>query len=124
MKRRYKLSHIAEVINHLAEIVHQDAIKNGWHDTPQEDGTKIASIFMEIAEAGEVLRIDPDMRSKHIPEHSALGEEYGDATLRMFDDAARRNIPIGDVIIAKLLYNRHRPDHKPENRAKPNGKKW
>lgn len=49
--------------------------------------------------------------------------ELADAVIRIFDLAGACGYQIGDAIMEKLEYNRHRADHKRENRAKDGGKK-
>jgi NTP pyrophosphatase (non-canonical NTP hydrolase) len=50
--------------------------------------------------------------------------ELADAVIRICDIAAGLNLDLGGAILEKCEYNKHREDHKPENRKLANGKKY
>ena len=101
---------------------HNQAKAMGWHDTPREDGTMIALIHSELSEALEGLR--KGRADEHLPHRLNAEVELADAIIRIMDFAGQKGFDIGGAVIEKLEYNRHRADHKRENRAKDGGKKW
>jgi hypothetical protein len=111
-----------ESLNMLMDHCHNQAKAMGWHDTPREDGTMIALIHSELSEALEGLR--KGRSDEHLPHRLNAEVELADAIIRIMDFAGLKGYDIGGAVIEKLEYNRHRADHKPENRAKDGGKKW
>jgi len=49
--------------------------------------------------------------------------EFADTIIRILDYCGAAGMDIGGAIEEKLLYNKNRADHKPENREKDSGKK-
>jgi len=74
----------------------------------------------EVSEAMEGAR--KNLMDDHLPERPMLEVELADAVIRIMDLAGGLNLDLGGAIADKLLYNTERADHKPENRAKYNGK--
>lgn len=89
-------------IDSVAKAVGQTSDINGWHDdAPLRDpdltyykAAKLSLIHSEVSEALEELRIGN-------PE----GEEIADVIIRCLDYCYEQNIPIGDMIIEKMLGN-------------------
>lgn len=115
----------------LQKELHQDSYNKGWWHTP--DGkdlrdnpftfpTKAMLICTEVAEAVEGDR--KDCQDDHLPQYSMKAVELADVQIRLMDLAEAYNVDLLEVIRAKQEYNRQRADHKPENRAKKNGKKY
>ena len=103
---------------------------------PYVIATKIALIHSETSEGLEAYRTDA-MDDK-IPEFAGITAEMADVLIRIGDlmgclqayvmkDAERGNASAYDLsaaIEAKMLVNAVRPDHNPEARRKPGGKKF
>ena len=53
-----------------------------------------------------------------------LSDRWGIKKIRIFDYAAGHDLDVAGAFVEKLAYNANRADHKPENRAKENGKKF
>lgn len=111
----------------LTEVCHALSKEGGWWDGPDADHpfmvpTKLALIHSEVSEALEGHR--KNKRDEHLPQHSSLAVELGDAVIRIGDLVGRLNINLGVVILEKLLYNAQREDHKASARAQSDGKKF
>lgn len=112
----------------LASVCHGAAYKAGWwHNkdgTPKERNTGEILMLMvsELAEAMEGDR--KGLQDDKLPQYKMFDVELADTIIRIFDCVGAANIPIGEIIAAKLAFNAVRPDHKPENRAKEGGKAY
>ncbi len=89
--------------------------------------TKAALVMCEGAEMIEGLR--KGRMDDHLPQYPNAIVEAADTVIRTFDLAGAliehgAGYTFGDVILAKLIYNAQRADHKPENRAKEGGKAY
>lgn len=104
----------------------------GWWDRPTDGdkilsqdvelyAAKIALIHSEVSEMLEGLR--KGLRDNHLPLYSAEEVEAADIFIRLADYCGKRNIPLEEVVRAKMEYNAQRADHKPEARAAAGGKK-
>ena len=60
----------------------------------------------------------------HLPHRKMVEVELADAMIRIMDLAGAMNLDLGGAMVEKLLYNTQRSDHKVDNRAKTNGKKF
>ena len=70
---------------------------------------ELARQMSEIAEAVEAVRQPgPD---HHLPEFSNFIIEEADAIIRVMDTVGKRRMPIGEAVVAKMLFNINRP-HK------------
>lgn len=111
-----------EVLNHLAHKIHAYNVWKGWWDDPRRFGETIALIHSELSEA-----LEGDRKSKkddHLPHRKNSEVEIADAFIREFDLCGREQWDIGGAIQEKFAYNKIRADHKKENRALENGKKY
>lgn len=88
----------------------QTAKDKGWWDTERNDGEMIALMHAELSEALEGMR-DGNPPSRHIPEFSAVEEEFADVFIRIFDTCQVRGYRLGEAILAKMQFNQNRP-HK------------
>ena len=59
----------------------------------------------ELAERLETLRKDPNKMDEHCPEFLNVEIEVADLIIRALDFSGRRNLRIGEAIIAKMKYN-------------------
>lgn len=100
-----------QFINHFASMsgsIHDNAAVHGWWDEPREDGTLIALIMSEAAEALEALRKGngPD---EHCPQFSGAEVELADVVIRIMDMAEARGWNVAGAIVAKHEFNKTRP---------------
>ena len=114
------------VLTDLQDSIHQDNVNVGWWDNVDKQDinirlAKCALAHSEISEAVEGFR--KGLMDDHLPHREMAEVELADAVIRIFDLAGACGYSIGDAIMEKLEYNRHRADHKRENRAKDGGKK-
>lgn len=109
-------------LNRLCDISHGCSRHAGWWDNTRNFGELIALIHSEISEALEGGR--KDRMDDHLPQFSNVAVELADAVVRITDLCGALQIPLGDVLIAKMKYNAQRQDHKRENRAADGGKKF
>lgn len=73
-----------------------------------EDARRIALCHSELSEGLEGLR-HGNPPSDHIPEFSAIEEEYADVVIRIMDHSQERGWRIAEAIIAKMQFNANRP---------------
>jgi NTP pyrophosphatase (non-canonical NTP hydrolase) len=130
----------AEAINHMSYMVGKQNLEVGWRDNSKNllsvleihapqllpvaqnyiIGTMIALIHSELSEALEAQR--KNLNDDHLPNRKGIAAELADALIRIFDLADYEDIPLGEVLVEKFMYNKTRADHKRENRKLDGGK--
>ena len=116
-------------LNNIKIYCHQAALNGGWwHDLKtgerkdRNKGELLMLIVSEVAEAMEGER--KNRMDDHLPHRRMAEVEMADAVIRIFDYCGAFGYDIAGAIAEKLEYNAARADHKPENRAKDDGKKF
>jgi len=126
------MKYIREAGNILVDQCHAASKTAGWWndlktgesiiDRPHVIGEKLMLVVSEISEAMEGHR--KNLMDDKLPHREMIEVELADAVIRIADLAGAMNLDLGGAIAEKLEYNRHRPDHKVENRSLVNGKKY
>lgn len=129
----------ALLVDTLVKDSHGAAVRAGWYNDPatgerveRNFGEMLALAHSEISEALEADR--KDLMDDKLPQYHGTFVELVDLmirgldTLGMLQDRAKsrgRDVPsIGQIYVDKRSFNDERADHKPENRAKANGKAY
>ncbi len=122
-------SDVAVACEALTNYCHGNAFANGWwHDLKtgelkvRNTGELLMLMVSELAEAMEGDR--KNKMDEHLPNRKSIEVELADCVIRIFDFAGFNGLDLGGAIFEKLQYNNKRADHKPENRAKQDGKKY
>lgn len=126
---KFPNSHYEKSINDLVKLCHNAAVAGGWwHDIntgeilDRNKGEMLCLIHSEISEVMEGVR--KNKMDDHLSHRKSEEVELADVLIRIFDYAGGFNLDIGGALNEKLAYNAQRADHKPENRAKGDGKKF
>lgn len=117
---RFTLNEFAQICRRLADSFYHDPATG--ERKIMNPGERIMLMVSELSEAFEGVR--KDKTDDHLPWRKNAEVEMGDALIREFDFSAENNYDLDGAFWEKLLYNTKRPDHKPENRILPGGKKW
>ena len=118
---------MAAILNELCKIVH--AANKTWWEDPETNkpiernvGEMLMLCVSELSEAMEGHR--KRLADDKLPHRRMLDVELADCIIRIFDLAGGLGLDLGGAFVEKMTYNANRPDHKPENRLKENGKKY
>ena len=83
---------------------------------------KLCLTHSEVSEAMEGHR--KGLMDDKLPHRAMIEVELADAIIRIADLAGALHLDLGSAVQEKLEFNRHRPDHKLENRMKEGGKAY
>lgn len=118
---------MADQIDNIAGMVHR--LNDQWWRNPKNGrritrnkAEMIALMHSELSEALEAVR--KNAMDSHLVQWKGEEIEMADTVIRIFDYCAGHGLNLGEAIMAKLFFNYHRADHKPENRIKSGGKKF
>ena len=118
---------VAALINSLAIKTHE-ANLTWWTDieTGRQKQRNVGELLMlavsELAEAMEGHR--KNLMDDKLPHRKMFEVELADCLIRLLDMAAGLGVDLGNAYVEKMAFNAQRPDHKVENRKKPNGIKY
>ena len=115
---------VTRAANILIKYCHGIANQCGWwSNTTERDVPRLLMLCVsELAEAMEGDR--KGLKDDHLPHRDMLEVELADCLIRIFDMAGGLGLDVAGAMAEKLEYNTKRADHKPENRAADNGKKY
>tara|TARA_R110002049_G_scaffold101556_10_gene246504 strand:- start:9749 stop:10141 length:393 start_codon:yes stop_codon:yes gene_type:complete len=118
---------VTNYVNNCVELCHGLARESGWWDGVEVNApfvipAKLCLVHSEVTEAMEGAR--KDLMDDHLPHRKMVEVELADAMIRIMDLAGAMQLDLGGAMVEKLLYNTQRSDHKVDNRAKTNGKKF
>ena len=123
-------SEFADIINEIARRCYQVSTRSGFHsdhelitellkqhdyDSSLEwleataEQAEIARMHSELSEGLESVRKNPNRPDEHLPQFDNRTVEYADCIIRIFDTCAKRNLPLGEALVAKIRYNASRP---------------
>jgi NTP pyrophosphatase (non-canonical NTP hydrolase) len=88
----------------VAEKVNENAISKGWWKGERNEAELIALMHSELSEALEGLR-HGNPASDHIPQFSAVEEEFADVIIRIMDHAFAKNYRVAEALVAKMEFN-------------------
>lgn len=96
---------------YLQDSITAWAIRKGWlTETPRNPAEQLMLIVTELAEACEAFRMgNPPCERPGMEQYSHAAEELADVVIRCFQMAGEHNIPLADVILAKMAFNETRP---------------
>lgn len=110
-------------------LAHDTATNAGWYTDPKTGepikrnfGEVCMLMVTEIAEAIEADR--KGLMDDKLPHRDGREVEFADCIIRILDTAVAKGFDLAGAIIEKNRFNRDRADHKLENRAAANGKRY
>lgn len=109
--------HVPATINHLRDLAYSASVAAGWHDPKMIEGVmrepsageRVALIHEEATELLQHIRDGhPSGRTPDAGRPDGPDIELADIVIRCLDYAGRYEIPLGELIAAKMRYNRER----------------
>jgi NTP pyrophosphatase (non-canonical NTP hydrolase) len=98
-------------MTYLQDSITAWAIRKGWlTETRRNPAEQLMLIVTELAEACEAFRVgNPPCERPGMEQYSHAAEELADVVIRCFQMAGEHDIPLADVILAKMAFNETRP---------------
>lgn len=98
-------------MTYLQDSITAWAIRKGWlTETPRNPAEQLMLIVTELAEACEAFRVgNPPCERPGMEQYSHAAEELADVVIRCFQMAGEHDIPLADVVLAKMAFNETRP---------------
>ena len=126
--KRTAPEHIEEAVARLMYEAASNKRNRAWDESNAnlpEEARKCKYIALMHRELSEVLQaVRTGEMDKHLPQYKAEGVELADVLIYLVGYADSEGIPLPEIVVAKMEYNRTRKDHSPEERAKDGGKKF
>lgn len=94
-------------IDELAQKCFESARAKGFWDAERNFGESIALMHSELSEALEGYR--KDRKDDHLPQYDQWQVELADAIIRILDWCGAKQVPLQEIIDAKMAYNSNRP---------------
>lgn len=125
------LQEFKSVLNALSLYCFNNNVKAGWWTDiktgeslvgKRNIGELLCLAHSEISEAMEGWR--KDLMDDKLPDRKMFEVEIGDCIIRLMDICGSMGLDIGGSLVEKIVYNKHREDHKIEQRKLSNGKKF
>lgn len=88
-------------------VIHDWMNTQGFWEGEVNVAEKICLMHSELSEAMEGAR--KDLMDDHLPNCKQIEVELADTVIRILDFCGRFDIPLGELITAKMLYNLNRP---------------
>jgi NTP pyrophosphatase (non-canonical NTP hydrolase) len=118
-----------KILNQFASKIFEMNMLMGWYSDPKTGERiernipeMICLIHSELSEGLEGYR--KNLMDDHLPHRPMLEVELADVLIRVFDLAGYQGLDLSGAFNDKVLFNASRADHKLENRALDNGKKF
>jgi NTP pyrophosphatase (non-canonical NTP hydrolase) len=98
-------------MTYLQDSITLWAIRKGWlTEEPRNPAEQLMLIVTELAEACEAFRMgNPPCERPGMEQYSHAAEELADVVIRCFQMAGEHDIPLAEVIQAKMVFNETRP---------------
>lgn len=139
------MGNLKNEVNNLVDVCHEASTSAGWWthiktgldlkeviNNPKDSleellagalvSQKLCLTHSEVSEAMEGHR--KGLMDDKLPHRAMIEVELADAIIRIADLAGALNLDLGGAVQEKLEFNRHRPDHKLENRIAEGGKAY
>lgn len=134
---------VAAAVNVLVKQCHEANVAAGWWTVIEQDTARIADASLEtkatfkarrnvgemlmlaVSELAEAMEGDrKNLNDDKLPQYKMIGVEIADCMIRLCDLAGALDIPLGEILAAKMAYNLKREDHTLAHRAGEHGKKF
>lgn len=112
-RRMTKGEQIAHALHLLGEEAHAISVEHGFWEEEHTILDRLCLIHSEVSEAAEEFRKGHEPTKVYYRESDGkpegIGVELADAVIRCFDLAAYHRIPLNELVVVKMEFNRSRP---------------